>query len=201
MGGYAGGGASDIRLEGGTWSNTFSLRARIMVAAGGGGWGGGGNGSVGQAGGLSGYNCSSYAGATVTGATQTSGYAFGQGRPGITGTTNAANGAEGKGGGGGGYYGGQSYVRTGKSSAASGAGGSSFISGHNGCNAINNAGSHSGQSIHYSGLYFTNTVMIDGAGYQWTTARGSYTGMPNLPGTGTMTGNTGHGQVRITPVN
>ena len=43
--------------------------------------------------------------------------------------------------------------------------------------------------------------MIDGAGYQWTTAKGSYIGMPNLAGTGTMTGNTGHGQVRITPIN
>lgn len=43
--------------------------------------------------------------------------------------------------------------------------------------------------------------MIDGAGYQWTTAKGSYVGMPNLAGTGTMTGNTGHGQVRITPLN
>ncbi len=201
IGGYAGGGASDIRLEGGAWNNISSLRARIMVASGGGGMGGGGNGSVGKAGGLSGYNCSSYAGATVAGATQTSGYAFGQGRPGRTGTTNAGNGAEGKGGGGGGYYGGQSYTGTGISSAASGAGGSSFISGHNGCNAINSAGSHTGQSVHYSGLSFTNTIMIDGAGYQWTTAKGSYVGMPDLAGTGTMTGNTGHGQVKITPLN
>ena len=87
-----------------------------------------------------------------------------------------------------------------------GGGGSSFISGHNGCNAVSASSTsgnmvHTGQSVHYSGLSFTNTVMIDGAGYQWTTAKGSYVGMPNLAGTGTMTGNTGHGQVKITPLN
>lgn len=88
----------------------------------------------------------------------------------------------------------------------SGAGGSSFVSGHSGCDAISATSTsssiiHTGQAVHYSGFYFSNTVMIDGAGYQWTTSKGSYVGMPNLAGTGTMTGNTGHGQVRITPVN
>lgn len=196
-GGYAGGGASDIRLEGGAWNNAQSLKTRLMVAGGGGGTM---HVAGAAAGGLVGYNSSTKAGRVVYGGSQTSGYAFGIGRTGGNGS-NAGAGAEGKGGGGGGYYGGQAYTGTGENSNAGAGGGSSFISGHNGCNAINSSGTHTGQSIHYSGLYFTNTVMIDGAGYQWTTARGSYTGMPNLPGTGTMTGNTGHGQVRITPVN
>ncbi len=196
-GGYSGGGASDIRLEGGAWNNVNSLRARLIVAAGGGGYAAHSSGAA--AGGLTGYNSSSVAGAIVAGATQTSGYAFGIGRNGGNGSS-ASCGAEGNGGGGGGYYGGQGYTGGGKNSDAGGAGGSSFISGHNGCDAINSTGSHTGLSKHYSGLFFINTVMIDGAGYQWTTVRGSYVGMPNLAGTGTMTGNTSHGQVRISPV-
>lgn len=91
------------------------------------------------------------------------------------------------------------------SNASSGGGGSSFISGHNGCNAISASSTsssmiHTGQPNHYSGLFFSNTSMIDGEGYQWTTGRGSQTGMPNLTMTGTMTGNTGNGQVKITPL-
>ncbi|MDE5639809.1 MAG: fimbrillin family protein, partial [Odoribacter sp.] len=197
-GGCAGGGASDIRLEGGTWSATTSLRSRIMVAAGGGG--AGTNSTPAAAGGLNGYNCTTKGGSFIYGASQVAGYAFGWGCTGRTCTTAYNCGAEGNGGGGGGYYGGRAYTGQGTNTDAGGSGGSSFISGHNGCNAINSAGSHTGQSIHYSGLYFSNTVMIDGAGYQWTTAKGSYVGMPNLAGTGTMTGNTGHGQVRISPV-
>ncbi len=200
-GGDAGGGASDIRLEGsdGMWNNFNSLKSRLMVAA-----GGGGSchlGSGGTAGGLIGGKENS---STLSG-TQTSGYAFGEGGAGGNKTIMGDGGAEGNGGGGGGYYGGGVSVKQGYASDISGAGGSSFISGHNGCNAVAASSTssnivHTGQSIHYSGLYFTNTVMIDGAGYQWTTAKGSYVGMPNLAGTGTMTGNTGHGQVKITPV-
>ena len=68
------------------------------------------------------------------------------------------------GGGGGGYFGG-----AGGSSAlhrdGSGAGGSSFISGHNGCHAFPEKSSEqtsSLTSIHYSGLYFTDTEMKSG---------------------------------------
>ena len=48
-----------------------------------------------------------------------------------------------------------------------GATGSCFISGHPGCDAIQessteNAIVHTGQPIHYSGLVFTDTEMIDG---------------------------------------
>jgi hypothetical protein len=42
--------------------------------------------------------------------------------------------------------------------------------------------------------------MIDGQGYNWTTAKGSYVGMPNHAGTGTMTGNYGNGYAKITLV-
>ena len=68
------------------------------------------------------------------------------------------------GGGGGGYYGGGSGLYE---NSCSGGGGSSFVSGHEGCNAINESSSknniiHTGQSIHYSGLFFTNTETISG---------------------------------------
>ena len=65
-------------------------------------------------------------------------------------------------GGGGGYYAGGSAGHVG------GSGGSSFISGHSGCDAISessteNAIVHTGQPNHYSRLVFTDTQMIDGA--------------------------------------
>lgn len=40
--------------------------------------------------------------------------------------------------------------------------------------------------------------MIDGAGYNWTTEKGEYTGMPSHDGTTTMTGNAGNGYAKIT---
>ena len=47
-----------------------------------------------------------------------------------------------------------------------GADGSSFISGHNGCDAIKEESTenniiHTGQSVHYSELYFTNVLWPD----------------------------------------
>ena len=46
---------------------------------------------------------------------------------------------------------------------------------------------------------FTNTNMIDGKGYQWTTEVGTtITGMPTFDGTGTMNGNDGAGHAKIT---
>ncbi|WP_251620850.1 glycine-rich protein [Odoribacter lunatus] len=176
--GGAGGGASDVRLTGGSWDGTTSLYSRLIVAGGGGG-AGGWNGCAGGAGGRGTFNTTLGIG------------------------TNGVNNQSAGGGGGGGYYGGSrngSYY-TGQYNVGRGAfGGSSFVSGHTGCNAINSSGSPTGQSVHYSGLYFTNTTMIDGTGYRWTTVQGSYVGMPNLAGTGTMTGNSGDGQVQISPV-
>uniref|UniRef100_UPI00203FB633 glycine rich domain-containing protein n=1 Tax=Odoribacter lunatus TaxID=2941335 RepID=UPI00203FB633 len=214
--GRNGGGATDIRLIKGEWNDFNSLKSRIMVAGGGGGSdyfaSYGSNG--GAAGGLNGYDGNYYRNkgsnsyTIARGGSQTSGGKGGigvsKGKSGSFGmggcrTEYSNNGSYGSGGGSG-YYGG-GYGHYNHYVAGSGAGGSSFISGHNGCDAINSAGSHTGQSVHYSGLSFTNTVMIDGTGYQWTTVKGSYVGMPNFSGTGTMTGNTGHGQVRITPLN
>lgn len=104
-------------------------------------------------------------------------------------------------GGGSGYYGGGSSMHV-----QSAGGGSSFISGHTGCDAISEASTednivHTGQSIHYSGMKFINTVMIDGKGYQWTTEKGEeVVGMPSYDGKTTMIGNNGNGYAKITLV-
>ncbi len=71
-------------------------------------------------------------------------------------------------------------------------GGSSFISGYEGCDAIDESSSethiiHTGKPNHYSGKIFTNSQMIDGA-----------SSMPNPRGNGTIFGNEGNGYVRIT---
>ncbi len=199
-----GGGASDIRLMGGVWNNFESLKSRIMVAA-----GSGGHDRGGCAGGLSGYTGGNHpvpggsyrgygASQTAGGGRATNGGYVGS--FGVGGLGRKYSDGHCGGGGGGGYYGGG-----GAQWHAGGGGGSSFISGHAGCDAISASSTsssiiHTGQPNHYSGLFFINTVMIDGAGYQWTTVRGAKTGMPNLTRTGTMTGNTDNGQVKITPL-
>ena len=200
----SGGGATDIRF-GGT-----GLNNRIMVAGGAGGFVGAESHVFGAGGGLLGDNCSIlHVGTTYTayGGTQTAGglssgsYAingsFGQGGNGGTASVNAGhqtnNAVSHRAGGGGGYYGGGHNV-------LSGGGGSSFISGHPGCNAVNASGVHTGQPNHFSGLTFTNTVMIDGAGRGWTNVVGGLTPMPN-PGGGfyaSGVGNIGNGFAIIT---
>ena len=118
-------------------------------------------------------------------------------------------------GGGGGYYGGGVGPHWGAGTPGGG-GGSSYISGHAGCLAIDGTSTSNPRTLksgcttsstsvdcstHYSGLKFTDTVMIDGAGYNWTTTKGSQVGMPKYDGTdGTMTGNSGDGYARITLV-
>lgn len=214
-----GGGATDIRINNGNWNDFDSLKSRIMVAAGGagtgyyssesilGGSGGGLNGSVGNIkscddsldmnhiiatagtqnkGGLGCQNCRKASGNTGNGYFGYStiiGYGYGTG-------------------GGSGYYGGGTGGDT-SCNVSSGAGGSSFISGHNGCDAIKKESTedniiHTGESIHYSGLYFTNTVMIDGNGYNWTSEKGDYLGMPSHSDNSIIKGNHGNGYVRIT---
>lgn len=214
-----GGGATDIRINNGNWNNFDSLKSRIMVAAGGagtgyyssesilGGSGGGLNGSVGNIkscddsldmnhiiatagtqnkGGLGCQNCrkaSCNTGNGYFGYSTIIGYGYGTG-------------------GGSGYYGGGTGGDT-SCNVSSGAGGSSFISGHNGCDAIKKESTedniiHTGGSIHYSGLYFTNTVMIDGNGYNWTSEKGDYLGMPSHSDNSIIKGNHGNGYVRIT---
>lgn len=84
-------------------------------------------------------------------------------------------------------------------------GGSSFISGHEGCDAIKEESTenniiHTGQSIHYSGLYFTNTLMIDGEGYRWTDKKEEQIGMPSHSDNSIIMGNSENGYARITLV-
>ncbi len=183
-----GGGATDIRLSvSENWYDFNSLKSRIIIAGGGGGalyTGHGGSG-----GGLKGYDgvgLNSNNNYTIgTGGNQTSGYFGIGGRDTTTG--------------GGGYYGG------GHGSSANAGGGSSFISGHNGCDAIKEESTedniiHTGQSIHYSGLYFTNTLMIDGEGYRWTDKKEEQIGMPSHLDNSVIIGNSGNGYARITLV-
>lgn len=206
----AGGGATDIRIESGAWNTTSGLKSRIMIAGAGGGghisvpqnmyrYGGVGGGLIGGTGNKAQYGTPQYTYASAQGGTQTAG-----GAGGISGI-NGNPGSFGQGGiaeifqcgGGAGYYGGGSSGVE-NAMASTGAGGSSFISGHEGCNALTSSGTHSNQSIHYSNYKFYDTIMIDGDGYNWTTEKGSQTGMPSHDGTSTMTGNTGHGYAKIT---
>lgn len=177
--GYPGGGATDIRLTpSDDWREFNSLKSRIMVAAGSGAsydeFYDINRGAGGKLVGLDGDS---------TGATQTSagikhkdafldsGFGY----------------ADGGNAGGGGYYGG------GAGEYYSG-GGSSFISGYDGCNAIDESSTednivHTNQSVHYSGISFKNPTMLAGNEE-----------MPTHDGTDTMLGNEGNGYAKITPL-
>jgi len=225
LAGFSGGGATDVRLVKGEWNDFQSLKSRIMVASGGGGatveaYSQAGNNS--QAGGLIGFDGGYYSGHTFVGTgqngkggTQISGGiaatihfdATGEttdGTFGIGGYTTSISSQTGAGGGGGGYYGGSGASGTlAGGSGQGGGGGSSFISGHNGCNAISESSTkkniiHIGNSNHYSGYIFTNTLMIDGFGYLWTTQQESLYIMPSYNETLNTTGNLGNGYARIT---
>ena len=212
--GASGGGATDIRTIDGKWDDFSSLISRIMVAAGGGGAiyipndlncfycqnGGSGGGLIGENGNLKVYILTDTNATIASGATQISG--------GKNGNNNTyqnfgiVDNIYGSAKGGGGYYSGGNGYR-GDSITGTGAGGSSFVSGHDGCDAIKEKSTenniiHTGQSIHYSGLYFTNTIMIDGAGYNWTTEKEKYVGMPTHDGKDIMDGNKGNGYAKIT---
>jgi len=205
--GYSGGGASDIRLIDGDWDNLESLKSRVMVAGGGGGVA---NATYNTAGGqsyagtLTGYSGGYYQGHPYNnqdgkGGTQTSGGEKGNnvhngtGTPysgsfGIGGNNNSVSHGLGAGGGGGGYYGGGAGGATQNGGAGQGGGGgSSFISGYKGVNAINEDGSPSGQSNHYSGITFRNTLMLSGREE-----------MPNPRGEGNISGNDDNGYVKFT---
>ena len=153
-GDISGGGATDLRLIDG--DSLKALKSRIIVAAGGGGadnYEDGGNGGD-FIGGDSGRS---------KGATQTSG-----GTGFYNGTFGKGGGVEKRlndstGGGGGGYYGGGSGITE---RGYSGSGGSSYISGLDGCIAVENDDSDpptpSCSSIHYSSITFYNSIMING---------------------------------------
>ena len=197
-----GGGATDIRLSTNnttatTWNDFSSLKSRIMVAGGGGGstfymspsnitkGGCGGN----QTGGYGTINSSNYP--KTSPGTQISGYAFGAGQSGKHVKSNWE-----MAGCGGGYYGGTTDVANeGSYNYVAGPGGSSYISGYSGCNAIKEEATtggeenHTGSPNHYSGYIFTAANMING----------STSGMPKpTAATGTMTGNNDNGYARIT---
>lgn len=144
----------------------LSLRSRIMVAGGAGAGGDSMNNSYG--GGLTGGAGLANAGATQTAAGATSytiaGFGFGGGGC----------------GGGGGYYGGG-----GATCANGGSGGSSFISGYAGSDAVNAYGVHTGQPNHYSGYIFTDARTVAGNA-----------SMPSITGT-TEVGHVGNGYAII----
>jgi len=209
--GDPGGGATDVRTVGGTWTDINSLRSRIIVAGGGGSAcyrsDGCGATSGGSAGGLIGYS-SSCNGQTNTGGTQVSGgWTAPNGDYSATFGIGSAWGATG----GGGWYGGGGAAHA----YGSGAGGSSYISGHTGCVAVTSLSdttpktgcatgtSDNACSLSPTGLSFTDTVMIDGNGYAWTNVKGALQQMPNPDGGyyGAGLGRTGHGYARITRLN
>lgn len=213
--GAGGGGATDIRIvrhtDSNGWGGLASLRSRIMVAAGGGGAssyngaqkttgnGGAGGGLTGATGiqGATQYTDSQYAntggGQTSTGTctfyntySEVSKVDAAHNPFGIYGYARGGENIWWGGGGGGGWYGGvQGFGR-------SGSGGSSFISGHSGCYAVNQSTSTSTTTYHKSGTnkeryddtyYFTGTSMTAGA--------------TNSPG-----GNNGYARITmVTPAN
>lgn len=225
--GSPGGGATDIRTVGGSWDNFESLKSRMIVAAGGGGANnrnvtsasnmtlyGAGNGGAG--GGLIGYdgesinyqatsNYASYNSHTVgTGGNQNVGGNSVEHNSSDTILSTNLTGGFGKvlnlntsqSGAGGGWF-------TGGNSVNGGAGGgSSYISGHSGCLAINPSSTESSISMktnsEYDGYHFDNTVMIDGQGYSWTNIKGKITQMPLYSGKTGEVGNKGNGYIRIT---
>ncbi|MCL1876920.1 IPT/TIG domain-containing protein, partial [Candidatus Saccharibacteria bacterium] len=93
----------------------------------------------------------------------------------------------GGGGGGGGYYGGRA------SWMSAGAGGSSFISGLVGANAIDAGGAHTGQPNHYSGKVFSNAVTTAGANGAGAAGRGQIAIAPIIAGVSPSEGTTAGG--------
>ena len=175
-GGYASCGATDVRLVNGSYSLFDSLKSRIMVA------GGSGSidssfGQIGHGGTIEGYNATmSYNRHTndyfdpprfTPGGTQRNGGECLNDYKCIPGSFGVSRSRQNSGDhgafGGGGYFSGGSYDEMG-----SGGGGSSFISGHTGCDAIDIESSDfdsiisTGQSIHYSRLQFYDSVMKSG---------------------------------------
>ena len=121
---------------GGKGKDGFTSANGSNISAGGYNGGGGGGGYAGYAGSAGGYkgspsfsrttNSITWGGNSI-GATQESGYAFGQGQNANDKSLGGAYGCEGNGGGGGGYYGGFSNLSINTYSDDAGAGGSSYI--------------------------------------------------------------------------
>lgn len=161
-----GGGSSDIRLIKG--NTTLALKSRIIVAA-----GGGGSSSVngtsaeatfcaGDGGSLSGTSYSKY---SIPG-NQTYGL-FGKGADGFSFGSESFKDGGSTGGSGGGYYGGITThisLLSISSFIVSAAGGSSYVSGYEGCNSVNldsdETPTHSGSPVHYTKRVFDDPVMM-----------------------------------------
>lgn len=207
---FYGGSGTDLRLVEGAWDNTIGLRSRIMVASGGAAGTDIGDGT--NAGGLRGYD-----GPSGTGGTQVSGGGPNAGSFGKAGVPiylgNLCDKSDRWGAGSGYYGGGASNVGGSNLTARYSAGsGSSYISGHIGCVAITSetdqtpkvgcttGTSDSNCSIHYSNYQFSNTVMIDGAGYRWTNQKEGQQTIPNPEGGEYPlgTGHLGNGVARVT---
>ena len=165
--GAGGGGSTDIRLILDD-NELVSLKSRIIVASAGGGA---------VSANASGYNRSytdfGFDGGMLIGtgniswcaiSNQTSGL-FGKGNDGIDlGTYDLTYKVGGStGGSGSGYYGGSTFKGFTDYLEGGGTGGSSFISGYEGCSAVeeneDNPPTHVNDSIHYSSIYFTNATM------------------------------------------
>ena len=191
---HSGGGASDVRLIGGEWNNIDSLKSRIIVAGAGGG--GDDDQTLGDQGGAGGgtEGFSSLIGKGKGGKQFEGGEgdvkgSFGKGG----GNSNSGDGLttfpDGNGAGGGGYFGGGGSMNP---IYYGGGGGSSFISGHPECQAINNTSTNVDQmimlnsNVHYSGLRFFRSEIIDGNST-----------MPSPFGQNEL-GHSGDGAVRIT---
>ena len=196
---YGGGGATDFRLNNGTWNNVTSLASRIMVAAGGGGGASASTTIGGEGGTLIGGN-STTSNPTfetptynTTGGTQIgTGASYQSTKGGGFGFGIQSNTSGWGGGGGSGYYGGSTgHGRT-------GAGGSSYISGYAGCIAIKSATDRTPKvttyskiedSYHYSGKIFIQAKMLAGNEE-----------MPQ-PNDETSVGHSGNGYAKITFIN
>ena len=127
--GDGGSGATHICLKDGVLKDlkdAYDQNLLLMVA---GGQGGAqypeGSGLFG--GGAEGGKPTNKAGKVFKAATQSYGYAFGQGQTGRNGTKGTQNGGEGNGGGGGGLYGGYAPIDTGNGTNCPGGGGSGYV--------------------------------------------------------------------------
>lgn len=227
--GYGGGGATDVRILDGAWDDFDGLKTRIMVAAGGvGGYitnpGGGlyGLGNDGSdinyihLGGRPSQTEGGKPGDTTTYPLSVcqGGEPKGKGSPGSFGK--GGDGGLASSGAGSGYFGGGGGYRACHNNGGGISGsGSSYISGHTGCVAVsqystvNNvfpiySGCTTGTtnnscSINYSKVYFTNTLMISGDGYEWTNVKGGKRAIPSRDGSNNP-GNLSSGYARVTQV-
>ena len=125
-----GGGATHIAItsDRGELKNYKDYQQELLLVAGGGGGKSVHSIKTGFGGGLNGGDAISFNNTyTLAGATQNTGYAFGQGQNGKSKTVYGGCGAEGNGGGGGGFYGGYASQEQGDTSDCGGSGGSGYV--------------------------------------------------------------------------